>query len=84
MKYPISNTMIPFNKRDEINQKILHIIATKQNMGIQPADVFHAYTGDGGLHGLQRSDYRNYHEYAEAKKEMEQGQFLHPTPFASS
>lgn len=78
MKYPISTTSIPFNKRKEINQKILHIIATNQNMGIQPADVFQAYTGDGGLHGLQRADYRNYHEYSEAKKEVELGQVFTP------
>lgn len=78
MKYPMSNTMIPFHKREEINQKILHIIATNHTMGIQPTDVYQAYTGEGGLHGLQRSDYRNYHEYSEAKKEREQGQFFTP------
>jgi hypothetical protein len=32
----------------------------------------------GGLHNLRQADFENYHEYAEAKKEFEIGQFFTP------
>lgn len=78
VKYPISDTIIPQDKRAEINHKILHIVDTGIDCGITHTDVFQAYTGDGGLHGLQFSDYDNYHEYSEAKRDIEQGQFFTP------
>jgi hypothetical protein len=40
--------------------------------------VFNCYTGLGGLHGLDRNDFDNYHDYAEAKREAELGQFFTP------
>jgi len=43
-----------------------------------PAEIFHSYTGIGGLHGLDYVDYGNYHDFSEAKKEIEQGQFFTP------
>lgn len=46
--------------------------------GITGEDVYNAYTGDGGLHGLERGDYDNYHQYSQAKKETENGQFFTP------
>ena len=46
--------------------------------GITKEDVFQGYTGNGGLHGLSRKDYENYHSYSEAKKELENGQFFTP------
>lgn len=78
MKYHHSGIIIPKEKRKEINEKILYIIESKQDFGISPSDIYQAYTGDGGLHGLSRSDFSNYHAYAEAKKEIEQGQFFTP------
>ncbi|MCM3130162.1 MULTISPECIES: SNF2-related protein [unclassified Paenibacillus] len=78
MKYQHSGIIIPYEKRKEINEKIIHIIETKQDFGISSSDIYQAYTGDGGLHGLSRSDYGSYHAYAEAKKEIEQGQFFSP------
>ncbi|MGV2885931.1 N-6 DNA methylase [Paenibacillus taichungensis] len=78
MKYKHLGRIIPQEKRKEINEKILHIIETKMECGITPSDIFQAYTGDGGLHGLSRSDFRSYHDYSEAKKDIEQGQFFTP------
>lgn len=43
-------------------------------------DIFNRYTGDGGLHGLRRSDYENYNAFSAAKKELENGQFFTPPP----
>jgi len=45
---------------------------------MSPAEIFHSYTGIGGLHGLDYVDYGNYHDFSEAKKEIEQGQFFTP------
>lgn len=77
-KYQSSLEQIPQNVRGEINGKILGLIAsgTVEQSGITNEDIFNSYTGDGGLHGLERSSYNNYHEYSEAKKEIEQGQFF--------
>lgn len=71
---------IPQEKRREINEKILWLIETGQceRYGISREDVFQAYTGDGGLHGLERKDFASYHLYAEAKREVEIGQFFTP------
>lgn len=78
MIYPIHPVTIPQNKRKEINEKILYLIDTDLECNISRSDVFNAYTGDGGLHGLSSKDYVNYHEYSEAKKEIEIGQFFTP------
>ncbi len=81
MKYPYHGELIPQGKRKEINKKVLYLIdhPTIQS-GITPEDIFNAYTGDGGLHGLARKDFDDYHSYSEAKKEMEHGQFFTPPP----
>jgi predicted RNA methylase len=78
MKYKHLGRIIPQEKRKEINEKILHIIETKLECGINQSDIFQAYTGDGSLHGLSRSDFSSYHAYSEAKKDIEQGQFFTP------
>lgn len=77
-KYPIAEVTVPKHKRKEINDKIIYILNNQVNSPIQPKDIFNAYTGDGGLHGLSRSEYESYYEYSEAKKEIEQGQFFTP------
>lgn len=80
MKYTYHNEHIPQEARQELNDKILYLV--EQNFagqsGITCEDIYNAYTGDGGLHGLKRSDFANYHEFAEAKKEIENGQFFTP------
>jgi len=78
MKYQINDIIIPKEKRKEINDKILHIIDFSLDCNISREDIFNCYTGEGGLHDLQRSNYDNYHRYSEAKKEIEQGQFFTP------
>lgn len=74
--YRIIPQNIPQSRRAEINEKILFSISTSNPL--PPETVYNCYTGDGGLHGLERNDYDSYHSYAEAKKEIENGQFLTP------
>ena len=79
-KYAIREIAIPQEQRADINNKILHLITNGlvEKTVITPEDIYNSYTGDGGLHGLQRTDFDNYHDYSEAKKEIEQGQFFTP------
>ena len=80
MKYQYHNQPIPQEARKELNEKILYLVDQDlaAQSGISCEDIFNAYTGDGGLHGLNRSDFDNYHEFSEAKKEIENGQFFTP------
>lgn len=77
MSYPIIPQKIPKDQRAEVNAKILFAIESGKDM-IPPESVYNCYTGLGGLHGLRQSDFGSYHEYAEAKKEAELGQFFTP------
>lgn len=54
MKYNILNQAIPQNSRRELNDKILYLIDNDlaESSGITKEDIYNAYTGDGGLHGL--------------------------------
>lgn len=65
-----------------MNQKILSLIDsdTADKHGITPEDIYNAYTGDGGLHGLSYADYGNRAAYTAAKREIENGQFFTPAP----
>ena len=67
-------------RRAALNEKVLYLIdsGTEAEYDISAEEMFNAYTGDGGLHGLNRADYENYHAYSEAKKEIENGQFFTP------
>lgn len=77
MKYQISTDRIPQQHRAEVNEKIITIIDSGNiPEHISKEDIFNAYTGIGGLHGLERADYQNYFEYAEDKRDFEQGQFF--------
>ncbi|PYY28327.1 N-6 DNA methylase [Paenibacillus illinoisensis] len=80
MAYQITNISVPFNKRENINDKIIHLIDNGLTVkyGITEQNIFDTYTGNGGLHGLNFSDYDSFHEYTEAKKDMEVGQFFTP------
>ncbi len=75
--YRIMPQTIPQDKRAEVNEKILFGISTASS-AITQESVYNCYTGIGGLHGLQREEFANYHEYSEAKKEAEAGQFFTP------
>jgi len=80
MKYADYHESIPQNRREDLNKKVLCLIESGQAEanGITREDIFNAYTGIGGLHGLSRADYENYHEYSEEKKQFENGQFFTP------
>lgn len=77
MYYPIISQHIPQERRAEVNEKILFAIDSGKDT-VPPESVYNCYTGIGGLHGLRQSDYASYHDYAEAKKEAEIGQFFTP------
>ena len=85
LKYRFYGESVPQDSRKEINEKILYLIdsGTASESGIAPEDIFNAYTGDGGLHGLNRSDFKNYHDFSSAKKECENGQFFTPSNLCS-
>jgi hypothetical protein len=74
--YNIIPQQIPQSGRAEINKKILNSIRSSEELA--PETVYNSYTGLGGLHNLRQADFENYHEYAEAKKEFEIGQFFTP------
>ncbi len=80
MKYTYRGESIPQGKRKMLNEKVLYLIDSGlcREYSISPEDIYNAYTGDGGLHGLERADYENHHAYSEAKKECENGQFFTP------
>ena len=71
---------IPMEQRQKLNAKILYLVENHEAelYGITPEDIFNVYMGNGGLHGLDRKDFQNFHAYTEAKKEVEQGQFFTP------
>ena len=80
MKYIARGERIPQDRRRELNDKILYLIdaGKTEETGVSCEDIYNAYTGDGGLHGLNRSDYDSYSDYSDAKKEIENGQFFTP------
>ena len=75
--YQVIPQTIPQNRRAEINEKILFSIDTGKEQVTTEA-IYNCYTGIGGLHHLKQEDYASYHEYAQAKKEVEMGQFFTP------
>lgn len=75
--YAIIPQQIPQGKRAEVNEKILFAIDSGKDL-IPAESIYNCYTGIGGLHNLKQSDFANYNEYAEAKKEFEMGQFFTP------
>lgn len=79
-KYQYLGQVIPQDSRQSLNDKILYLIDNDlaEQSGITREDIYNAYTGDGGLHGLKFSSFDNYYEYSEAKKEIENGQFFTP------
>lgn len=80
LKYSYYGVTVPQDQRKALNEKVLYVITngSSENGSITPEDIYNAYTGDGGLHGLERNDYENYHQFSEAKKEIENGQFFTP------
>ena len=81
MKYQYHIGPSDAESRKILNEKVLYLIdsGTAAQAGITSEDIYNAYTGDGGLHGLDRKDFDGYHSYSEAKKEIENGQFFTPS-----
>ena len=80
MKYQYHIGPSDAESRKILNEKVLYLIDSGMaaQAGITSEDIYNAYTGDGGLHGLDRKDFDDYHSYSEAKKEIENGQFFTP------
>ncbi len=80
MKYHPQSLHFSLEQRKALNKKVLYLLDTGsgEEYGITSEDIFNAYTGTGGLHGLKRGDFDNYHEYSEQKKQFENGQFFTP------
>lgn len=80
MKYQPQNLRFSLKQRRMLNEKVLYLIDSHScaQYDITGDDIFNAYTGIGGLHGLNREDFDNYHEYSEQKKTFESGQFFTP------
>jgi SAM-dependent methyltransferase len=78
MKYNYYNQVIPQEKREDINSKILYCIDNKlcEKSGLTNEIIYNSYTGVGGLHSLNFKDYNSFYSYTEAKKEIENGQFF--------
>ena len=75
--YAIIPQQIPKDRRAEVNEKILFAIDSGKDL-VPKESIYNCYTGIGGLHNLRQADFTSYHEYAEAKKEFEMGQFFTP------
>ena len=86
MKYAPSTEPIPQSSRRVVNEQLLYLIDSGacDTYGITKEDVFQGYTGNGGLHGLSRKDYENYHSYSEAKKSWKTASSLRRPPCVNS
>ena len=82
MKYEYYPKRRTEQERRELNEQIIRLLQSEacEQAGVTDEDIFNRYTGDGGLHGLRRSDYENYNAFSAAKKELENGQFFTPPP----
>ena len=76
MKYRPGAAKIPLPQRKALNERCLAALDNPRKFPMTVEDIFHQFTGVGGLHGLQYVDYGNYKDFSEAKKEIEQGQFF--------
>lgn len=97
MLYRDYGLVIPPAKRAIYNEKVLASVrsTTRHGAEIGPdaalpretalsrEDVFNAYTGKGGLHGLSRADFPNRYAYTAAKRSRDEGQFFTPPPIAA-
>lgn len=83
MKYNNRNYLVPAKHRGTVNENILMLIDSQDLQGVTPEEIYNTYTGIGGLHDLDFKDFDNRHQYTEAKKVLEQGQFFTPAAIAA-
>lgn len=76
MPYADKNIMVAKAQRATINKGVLNLIRAGKTPDAE--QVFNAYTGRGGLHGLEYGDFANRHEFTQEKQAFEQGQFFTP------
>lgn len=76
MRYAVRKETVPQDRRARVNEGVLRMIRAGANP--PPQSVFEAYTGRGGLHGLQYDTFEHRHAFSKAKQEWEQGQFFTP------
>lgn len=74
--YQITPQQISQSARKTLNAKILSTIGTGNSMSAE--EIYNGYTGIGGLHELKQADFSSYHDFAQAKREAEMGQFFTP------
>lgn len=79
LKYRAYPDRIALKDRKDINQICLAALEDDPPL-MTPEEIYNKFTGVGGLHGLNYVDFGNYNDFAEAKKEIEQGQFFTSDP----
>lgn len=77
MFYKNYDIKIPSEKREDFNNKILHVIKNKTKE-LSKEEIYNCYTGIGGLSGLDFSEFNNYSDFSKEKKRIEIGQFFTP------
>ena len=77
MKYQSQALRFSLEQRRMLNEKVIYLLDSQScnQYGITGDDIFNAYTGIGGLHGLSQEDFNNYYEYSEQKKLFEIGHY---------
>lgn len=75
--YQIIPQQISQSARKTLNAKFLSAIETGDS-SISTEEIYNGYTGIGGLHELKQADFPSYHDFAQAKREVEMGQFFTP------
>lgn len=75
--YQIIPQQISQSARKTLNAKILSTIESGDS-SISTEEIYNGYTGIGGLHELKQADFTSYHDFAQAKREVEMGQFFTP------
>ena len=84
MKYEYYPKRRAEQERRELNEQILRLLQSGacEQAGLTDEDIFNRYTGDGGLHGLRRSDYENYNAFSAAKRSWKTASFSRRRPCA--
>lgn len=83
MKYKFLDLKLSLDERRQLNEAILTICQVGKTEGIDKDEIYSAYTGKGKLHDVDYSLYQSYRDYAQAKQELEAGQFFTPHEIAA-
>ncbi len=93
VKYPFKDDLsFSQAEREGLNQAILDQINTQHTITKSPKgekqfkrqEIYQLFTGKGKLHGLDFSDFDNFHQYTKAKQTTEIGQFFTPHHLAQT